>query len=203
MPRPSAPRPLPSRPTLVRQLDEAFRGPAWHGPSLLHAVRGVRADDALWRPGPGRPNIWEQVLHCALGKHIVADRLDPSRTVPFPRPRTSAWWSPAPQHDDPAARERAWREDLALLRAAHQRLLDTLRRVPLARLRAPHAGSRFVLGEHVAGLALHDSYHAGQIALVRKLVRQAAPAAVVAPPAGPARGTGRRATRTRGPARDA
>jgi len=167
-PSPRAPA-LPSRRALVRQLEEAFRGPAWHGPSVLQALRGVDADTAGWRPGPGRPNIWEQLLHCALGKHIVANRLDPAHKARFPRPLASAWWSPAPEIADAAARAHAWRDDLALLEASHQRLLETLRRVPVARLKAPHAGSRFVLGEHVAGLALHDSYHAGQIALVRKL----------------------------------
>jgi hypothetical protein len=169
MPRITEPRPLPSRRLLQRQLEEAFHGPAWHGPSVIEALHGVDAETACWRPGPERPNIWEQVLHCALGKHIVANRLDPARKARFPRPLSSSWWSPAPAIAEGAARERAWREDLALLEASHQRLMDTLRRVPVARLKAPHAGSRFVLGEHVAGLALHDSYHAGQIALVRKL----------------------------------
>ena len=173
---PAAPplrRPLPSRPAMIRMLDEAFHGPAWHGPSVTVALKGVSAEHALWRPGLGRPNIWEQALHCAIGKHLVADSLDPARRSRFPRPRSSSWWSPAPAIADMAARERQWRDDLALLDDCHQRLLDRLRRTPLARLRERHAGSRYVLGEQVVGMALHDAYHAGQVALVARLAESA------------------------------
>lgn len=169
MPRATVRRPLPTRPALRRLLDEAFHGPAWHGPSLKHALRGVRADEALWRPGAGRPNAWEQALHCAIGKNIVANRLDPSRKARFPRKLARSWWADAPEIEDARAREAAWRDDLALLDAMHERLVSTLARVKPSRLQEAHAGSRFVLGEHVAGMALHDSYHAGQIALVLRL----------------------------------
>ncbi len=60
-------------------------------------------------------------------------------------------------------------EDLALLDDSHQRLIETLARIKVARLQDRHAGSRFVLGEHVAGLALHHRYPASQVALVRRL----------------------------------
>ena len=168
-PPPPPPRPPPSRPALRRLLDEAFHGPAWHGPSLKHALRGVRGVRALWRPGEGRPNVWEHVLHCAIGKQIVANRLDPSQRRRFPRKLARPWWAPAPQLESGAARERAWRDDLALLDASHARLFETLARIKPSRLQERHSGSRFVLGEHVAGLAMHDSYHAGQIALVLRL----------------------------------
>ncbi|MEP7380779.1 MAG: DinB family protein [Gemmatimonadota bacterium] len=169
MPRTADRRPLSSRAALVHLLDAAFHGPAWHGPSLKLALRGVRADRALWRPGAGRPNAWEHALHCAIGKQKVANRLEPTRRLRFPRQLTSAWWAAAPRLSDAAARERAWREDLALLDDSHQRLIETLARIKVARLQDRHARSRFVLGEHIAGLALHDSYHAGQVALVLRL----------------------------------
>lgn len=173
MPATTRPPALPSRPALVRMLDEAFHGPAWHGPSVRSALRGVDAETALWRPGEGRPNVWEQVLHIALGKHIVAGRLAPGDRHHFPVKRTSAWWAPSPSLADAAAREKAWRHDLALLDACHDRLVATLRRVPLARLRVPQGARRVTLGEQVAGMVMHDAYHAGQIALVLRLAESA------------------------------
>ncbi|HEX4936580.1 MAG TPA: DinB family protein, partial [Gemmatimonadaceae bacterium] len=116
-----------------------------------------------------RPNVWEQALHVALGKHIVARRLDPSTRRHFPIRRTSAWWAPSPSLDDPAARARAWAHDRALLEACHADLLATLRRVPLARLRERQGPRGVTLGQQVAGLVMHDAYHAGQIALVLRL----------------------------------
>lgn len=172
-PRPPQPPSLPSRPALVRMLDEAFRGPAWHGPSLMVALKVVSAERAVWRPGPGRPNIWEQALHCAIGKHLVADRLLPAGRGRFPRSRTSSWWAPSPEIADAAERERRWHDDLVLLDECHQRLLDRLRRIPLSRLRERQAGRRQVLGEQVVGMALHDAYHAGQVALIARLAESA------------------------------
>lgn len=164
---------LPSRAALERMLNEAFIGPAWHGPSVKVALRGVDAERALWRPGPGRPNVWEQALHCALGKHIVAERLDPSVRPRFPRTRSSSWWSPSPDLASAAARAQAWAEDLALLDACHERLLATLRRVPRARLDAPQGRTNVTLGQQVAGMVMHDAYHAGQISLVLRLAEEA------------------------------
>jgi len=40
---------------LLGWLDEAYAGPAWHGPSLRVAIRGVDAGTAGWRPGGRMP----------------------------------------------------------------------------------------------------------------------------------------------------
>ncbi|MCC6929147.1 MAG: DinB family protein [Gemmatimonadaceae bacterium] len=176
MPTSKAPRSItsiPSRAALVRLLDEAFHGPAWHGPSVKVALRRVDADTALWRPGAGRPNVWEQALHMALGKFIVAQRLEPTTRRHFPVKRTSAWWAPSPTLAEPAARAKAWAHDLALLDACHDDLLATLRRIPLRRLGERHGPRGVVLGQQVAGLVMHDAYHAGQVALVLRLAASA------------------------------
>jgi len=164
---------IPSRAALERMLDEAFHGPAWHGPSVKSALRGVDADTALWRPGPGRPNVWEQALHVALGKHIVAGRLDPTMRAKFPIRRRSSWWAPSPELSHPEARAKAWAHDLALLEECHARLLATLRRVPTARLLERPGKRGVLLGQQVAGMVMHDAYHAGQIALVLRLAESA------------------------------
>lgn len=160
---------IPSRAALVRMLDDAFHGPAWHGPAVKVALRRVDADTALWRPGPGRPNVWEQALHIALGKHIVAQRLDPATRRHFPVKRTSSWWAPSPALADADARAKAWAHDLALLDACHDDLIATLRRVPLRRLGEQQGPRGVTLGRQVAGMVMHDAYHAGQIALVLRL----------------------------------
>jgi DinB superfamily len=147
----------------VALLEEAFRGPAWHGPSLSGVLRGVSAAEASWRPSPGRNTIWEMVLHAAYTKHVVRGRLL-QRSERFPRPLPRAWWPAAPEPADDAA----WRADRALLVASHEALVDAVRRAPPAalnrRLRRP-------LLEHLAGVALHDTYHGGQVGLLRKLYR--------------------------------
>ncbi|HET8625630.1 MAG TPA: DinB family protein [Gemmatimonadales bacterium] len=145
----------------IALLEEAFRGPAWHGPSLVAALRGVGAAEAAWRPAPGRNTIWELVLHAAYAKHVVLGRLLQRRET-FTRPLPRPWW-PAPPG---SADEAAWRRDRALLTASHAALVAAVRRAAPAALRRR---VRRPLIEHLAGVALHDTYHGGQISFIRKL----------------------------------
>jgi uncharacterized damage-inducible protein DinB len=150
------------RSALLRQLDAAFTGPAWHGPSLLGSVRGVAADEAEWRPAPDRHSIRDLVLHAAYAKHRVMLRLDPTAARRFPRRLGAAWW-PVPAPD---AR---WEDDRELLVECHRRLTEVVARVPASRLATSRRGKPYTLGEEVAGVALHDAYHAGQVRLLRRL----------------------------------
>jgi DinB superfamily len=138
---------------LERLVDEAFHGPTRHGPSLWSTLKGVTWSQALWRPAPGRNTIWELVLHTAHGKHIVRRRLAGGDGPRFVRPVRKAWWPRLPAQPDAAA----WRADLALLRECHEQLMQVVRRPP----RPSH--------QQIMMIALHDTYHAGQIRLLRRL----------------------------------
>jgi uncharacterized damage-inducible protein DinB len=155
---------------LVRFVDSAFAGPAWHGPSLRASVRGLSADEASWRPAPDRHSAWELVLHTAYAKHRVVGRLDRALATRFARRLARPWW-PSTERvaGAPKSAADAWREDLELLDASHRRLIDTLAALPPGRLGQSRRGSSFTFREEVAGTALHDVYHAGQILLLRRL----------------------------------
>jgi hypothetical protein len=60
---------------LLHIVDEAYNHRGWHGPNLLGTLRGLSAEEAAWRPGEGRHNIWEIVLHCAYWKYAVRRRI--------------------------------------------------------------------------------------------------------------------------------
>jgi hypothetical protein len=137
----------------------------WHGgPSPLGALRGVGAAEAAWRPTRRRKSIWELALHIAYWKYTVRRHLTGGKQPRFPR-------SPAnfPVLPDPAG-ESAWRADVALLRAEHERLVEVVRALPERRLRERPAGRRrWTFGELVLGIAAHDAYHTGQIQLLKRL----------------------------------
>lgn len=152
-----------ARDVLLGLLDEAFDRPAWHGPNLRAAVRGVGPEQALWRPGPGRHCIWELVLHVAFWEHAVLRRIGGADEA-FPRsPRN---WPALP--DTPTAG--GWKADLALLYETHARLRDAAAAFPLARLASPLPGAskRTALRE-IRGAGAHDLYHAGQMMMLRRL----------------------------------
>ena len=57
------------------QLERAFAGEAWHGPSLLELLAAVNGDKAAARPIASAHNIWELVLHLAAWDQAVVRRL--------------------------------------------------------------------------------------------------------------------------------
>jgi hypothetical protein len=139
---------------LLEILDQAYRRKAWHGPNLKQSLRGVTAKGAAWRPGPGRPYIWEVAVHAAYWKYAARRRLsgDPRGSFIL---KGSNWFArPA------SATEKAWREDRALLEAEHKKLREAV---------ANLANSRPVPSSLIFGVAFHDIYHAGQIRLLRRL----------------------------------
>ncbi len=153
-------------PLLLDIVDQAFDHRAWHGTPLWGSIRGLTPRQALWRPAPGRHNIWEIVLHTAYWKYIVRRRLvrDPSLT--FPRP--GANWPRLPDRCDATA----WRRDGALLREQHHLLREVIRRFPDSRLRRRGWRSTWTNAQHIYGIASHDLYHAGQIQLLKRLQRR-------------------------------
>jgi len=148
-----------------RMLREAFAGPAWHGPSLRGALRGVRVAEALWQPGPGRNRIWDLALHTAYAKLRVLRRLDAEAAGRFPRRVDRGWWPRLPEPADAAA----WAADLALLDDCHRRLVEAVGRLSGPVLAARRSGKRWTLAQEATGITLHDVYHAGQIRLMRRL----------------------------------
>jgi hypothetical protein len=151
---------------LVEALDQAFDRRAWHGTTLKGSLRGLAVEDALWRPSPGRHNVWELLLHAAYWKYIVRRRLTRDASLAFPRGGSN--WFPAPRRAD----QPAWRGELALLKAQHRQLRAVIAGFPPERLAARGWRSRWTNEQHIYGIASHDLYHAGQIQLLKRLVRR-------------------------------
>ena len=150
---------------LLAVFDQAFSGASWHGTPLGGALRGVSPRQALWRPGRGRHNIWELVLHTAYWKCIVRRRLTRDERVAFPR--AGANFPALPPR--PGAAQ--WRRDVALLKREHALLRRAIARLAPARLSRRVWQSRWNAAATVAGIASHDLYHAGQIQLLKRLQR--------------------------------
>lgn len=150
----------------IRESLDPSRAPrAWHGGATpMGALRGVPAAMAAWRPAPGRPSIWSLTLHIAYWKYAVRRRLLPAGQERFRR-------HPANFPDVPAdASEAAWRSDVRLLSDEHVLLLRAVAAFPPAAL-GRKAGTRklHTYADLIAGIALHDAYHAGQIQLIKRL----------------------------------
>jgi len=158
-------RPGPVVASLLEQIDEAYDRRSWHGTNLRGSLRGVSATAAARPPAPGRHNVWELAVHAAYWKYVVWRRLTGEKRGSFPRAGSN--WFPTPT----PATEARWKQDLALLADCHRMLraaVVSLRDDELGR-RAPR--SRDTVGHLVRGVAAHDLYHAGQIQLVKRMLR--------------------------------
>ncbi len=157
----------PGTDILVRLLHEGYSKKAWHGPNLRGALRGMTAREAAWRPAAGRHNIWEIAVHCAYWKYVVRRRILDEKRGSFPI-RGSNWFA---RPDGKPTAER-WERDLELLADMHRLLLDAVSELPSEALQAIPRGSRVDTRSIIAGSAMHDVYHAGQIQLVKRLMRK-------------------------------
>lgn len=148
---------------LLEILDSAFVRKAWHGTTLRGSLRGLRADEALWRPSARRHCIWEIALHTAYWKYATRRRLTGEKRGAFPRPGSN--WPRLPRSPS----ESAWEEDVALLVEQHRLFHDVVAAFPSGRLDRRLGGSAWTFREQVHGVASHDLYHAGQIQILKRL----------------------------------
>ncbi len=148
---------------IAGELRRLLDGGAWHGPALFELLADVTPQAAAARPLPDAHSIWELLGHLTGWTEVVLRRLDGIATEQSP----AGDFPPTP-----APTAAAWAQAQAQVRDATERLIARLSRLRQAELDAvvPGRGSydaRFMLH----GLVHHLAYHAGQVALLRKLSR--------------------------------
>jgi len=149
---------MDTRSAILAEFEEAFESKAWHGPNLWQSLKGVTAQQAAWRPAPGRHNIWEETLHAAYWKYAVRRRLEGGKRGRFVLKGSNFF----PRPEAGKLTESAWKADKDNLRQEHV----ALRKAMTVALRKPVTAK---LGHMLWGVAFHDVYHAGQIRMLRRL----------------------------------
>ncbi len=155
--------PDPSRVETARladQLERAFRGGAWHGPSLSEALDGVDAAAAEHRLFPAAHTIAEITGHVAFWIDVAHRRMQGEAITNVP---TEVDFPP-----DGAASDAAWRATIAALEGAHRRLHSALLALDDDQLDGAVAGSDPTVRGQLLGILQHNAYHAGQILVLRK-----------------------------------
>jgi len=153
---------------LLALVEEGFQKPAWHGPNLRSALRGVTAEEAAWRPARDRHNIWEIAVHAAYWKFAVTQRLTGSKKHDFPE-KGRNWFVRGGPKLPKADSANRWKSDLGLLARTHEELRHAIAEIKEQDLMRPLRGSRQTAIRNIVGIAMHDIYHAGQIQMLRKL----------------------------------
>jgi uncharacterized damage-inducible protein DinB len=144
---------------ILDQMDRAFSGDAWHGPSLMALLEGIPAEHASKHPVPQAHSIWELVHHVRAWNTIVQHRLSGKEV----EVTTEKDWPPVWETS-----EIAWKralEDLLESRTRLRRVVAELRDEVLEQKPAECRDSRYVM---LHGVIQHDLYHAGQVAVLKK-----------------------------------
>jgi uncharacterized damage-inducible protein DinB len=144
---------------IADQLRRAFEGSAWHGPAMLEMLEGVDAATAAAKPLPNVHSIWELVLHIAVWDDAALRRLGGMK------------WQPTGLKNFPPVTKRTeamWRKAVAATKRTHDRLVRTVAVLPDLRLRERVPGKRYDFYHMLHGIAQHELYHAGQIAILKK-----------------------------------
>lgn len=145
---------------LVEQLRRAFEGEAWHGPSVLEVLEGVTAQQAAAYPIAGAHSIMELVLHLGGTYRLVLRRLNGD----------GRQLSPQEDWPDPALAGH-WADEVAALRQLHSELVQAVSQFPEGGLN--HAlvpESSYTAYTQFIGVTQHNLYHAGQMALLRRVL---------------------------------
>lgn len=150
--------------TIMEVLDPPSGVRPWHGgPTLMGALRGVKAGQAAWKPARDRKSIWELALHIAYWNYSVRRYFDPEAEKGFSR-------SPSNFPTLKDRSEQAWKADKVLLSEEHTKLLLAIQAFPHARLpEKTNSQKRWTYAQLLMGITVHDAYHTAQIQLMKRL----------------------------------
>ena len=143
------------------ELHRAYDSHCWHGPALREVLEGVTAEAAARKHPALAHSIWALVNHLTAWTEVAVLRITEWRPVPVP----AAGDFPPVTDTSPEA----WHAALAELGRQQQRLRQVVVALDPARLDEIVPGKDYPLSVMLHGTAQHFAYHAGQIALLKKL----------------------------------
>ena len=145
---------------LANHIKRTVAGPMWHGPALNEVLDGVSHDVAAGRPITGAHSIWELVLHVTVWADIARARLQGER-IGDPSPADD--WPPFGDTTDAA-----WTSAVERMRESYRALAADVRQLDDSRLSEQITGLDYTVSNLLHGVIEHGTYHAGQIAILKK-----------------------------------
>lgn len=144
---------------IADQLHRAFYGAAWHGPAVVELLEDLDASAAAAKTVPNVHSIWELLLHIAAWDAAALTRLSGQKCQPS-----------GPDNFPPVvkANDAAWRKTVTEVKKTHDKLVKTVAALSDERLRDRVPGKRYDFYHMLHGIAQHELYHAGQIAILKK-----------------------------------
>jgi uncharacterized damage-inducible protein DinB len=157
------------RANLSQKLLTVWNGEPWYGSSSSAILKGITAAEALAHPLPGAQSIWETLLHITAWTEETASRMNGGESKQPAR----GDWPPvkgSTQDEWIAAQTDLLNARKALLESIEKSHEESLFLQVSKKGESGHAGGA-TRADTVSGLADHDVYHLGQIALLKKSLK--------------------------------
>jgi uncharacterized damage-inducible protein DinB len=149
---------------LLDHLEFTFAKEEWQ-PPLSHAVSGLTAEQAAWKPAPDRHSIWQIVRHLLHWKRGVLQAWD-GDPPDFTQMEDGDWTDARGDHA-------AWERDVRALHdlyADFRRRLESGKGADLDETRSWYRGAPpQAVANRILHVLTHDAYHTGQIQYLRAL----------------------------------
>ncbi len=138
------------------QFERAWNGDAWFGPPIATLLTSIDDRSAAWRPAADAHTIQELASHATFWLDASHRRLQGETYLP-----ESGDWSLPPSE--------SWRETVSRLSRTYAALMAAIATTPATRLFEPVSGMPYNVYVLLHGVLQHTIYHAGQIAMLRRL----------------------------------
>ena len=151
---------------LISEIENSVSGDPWHGWPVKKILDGITEQQAFSKPLPNAHSIVELTLHIWAWTAETTSRLKGNP----PGDPIAGDWPDAEQY-----KSEGWEEIKSKLYSSTEELILTLKNFPefkldeiVGPLREPSLGTGFSFEATVHGVAQHNAYHSGQIALLKK-----------------------------------
>lgn len=148
---------------LTEQMVQRLEDNTWFV-SLKTSLDGVTAPVASWRPNDQFNTIWQIVNHLRFWTQFVSDRLNGAQQTGNPIDNQSTFGEPGDPSD-----EIGWQNTVSDLYEVYNEFLKSLKRVDIKVMDQILNSAETPASTMIGGCLMHDSYHIGQIVLLRRL----------------------------------
>ena len=150
---------------IAYQLASTISGEAWQGDSLRQILQGVTAKQAQARPIPNAHSIWELLCHVDAWVKFALGAVAGTPIPPWPAMPVQMDWPAVTDTSEPA-----WEQAVDSFFSDHLKLVTAIKAFTDERLEAVVPGRSYNFYRLFQSTTLHAVYHAGQIALLKKML---------------------------------
>ncbi|MFP7296882.1 DinB family protein [Neobacillus niacini] len=145
------------------QLDMHFHENDWFA-SMDQALQGVIAAEAAWTSSGNSNSIWQIVNHLIFWNDDIIHRIKGIENPHKAEDNEATFGNPGNPED-----EIGWAQTVERLNEIMNNLKTVIAELDDNKIKAPYAPNRDSIERLLSQIMMHDTYHIGQIVLLRKL----------------------------------